>query len=479
MPLLLGVMAFAYFSLIACKSYTWVFTSGDSGEFMAMAHYWSAPHLFGMPLYQALSHLVNALPGELEWKMPVLLSALPAAITVGLVYLIVDKHTKKPWAALIAALVLTGAAVFISEAQVIKEYALATMFLTLSYWLFLTDRKGLAVIALGLGSAIHMVVVAIAVLWFMLQWRSLLKYIPLYVLFGLMPYGLTLWELGNDSPPLIAGGGLSFQTVDAYLGSTGIAGSLGIWQAPARIADELRVLVVSLGFAIVPIGIALKRPWSMPTKMLIVGMAFPAWYYLSCLDPTTWTYLCFAMPFFAIAAGIGIGRMSPAHAKVVIACAVCLILANSYMLNAERLNAGKPVAAEYYQDIMAIPDGSVVIVHRGGFYGSGLFYAMSKGKDIIPVYYRYEDEKNILWWQYVNWMHTEYGLEGDSTQTMAISAMGQGKEVYALIPDDDPIAAEIYADNWSKALDVKPCNSNFVRVTGVRDEVVYSPTYEP
>lgn len=477
-PLLLWTISFAYFAVLACKQYNWVFTSGDSGEFMAMAHYWSAPHLFGMPLYQALSHLLNILPWDLQVTMPVLLSALPASVTVALVYIIVNKMTGKPATAIVAALVLAGAAVFMSEAQVVKEYALATMLLTLSFYFYITERKALAVIAIGLGSAIHMMVVAVAVLWFLLEWRRWLRYIPLYALFGIAPYGLTLWELGNNSPPLIAGGGLSLSTINAYLGSSGIAGSLGIYQAPARLFIELRLLIVSLGLALVPLFIGLRKPWSNNTKMLLVAIVMPVWYYLSCLDPTTWTYLCFAMPFCAIAAGLGLTRMKLTHTRLVLIGAVILIAVNGYILNSTRLNTEQPIAAAYYQDIQSIPDSSVVIVHRGGFYGSGILYALSQGKNIVPVYYRYEDEKNILWWQYTDWVNKTYGLAGDSTQALAISAMSQGKKVYALIPEADPIAQQIYTENWAKVMTVEPYNDNFVKVTGMKDETVYSPNWQ-
>jgi hypothetical protein len=118
-------------------------------------------------------------------------------------------------------------------------------------------------------------------------------------------------------------------------------------------------------------------------------------------------------------------------------------------------------------------------VHRGGFYGSGLFYALSEDKDIIPIYYRFDNEKNILWWQYASWMNATYELEGDSTQELAISAMMQGKNVYALIPVKDPIAKRIYNESWAAVMSVEPYNDNFVKVVGMKNEAVYSSTYEP
>ena len=466
---MLFIASFLYYSLLSAKSYTWVFTSGDSGEFMAMAHYWSAPHLYGMPLYQALSHGVYALGGDLAWNMSVLLSALPAALTIIITYLIVSHIANNRWIALVSSMVLLGAAVFTTEAQVIKEYSLAVMLLTLSFYFYIKGHKALAVISIGLGSAVHMVVVAIAVLWFLLQWRQWYKYIPLYVVFGVLPYGLTLWELSNNSPPFLAGHGLSFETINAYLGFTGIAGGLAATAAPARIWAEIRVIIISLGLALVPLFVGLNKPWNITSKMLIVAIAFPVWYYLTCMDSTTWTYLCFAMPFCAIAVGIGLQRLRGYHTQVILVGAIIMIAMNGYFLNSSRLDAQESTAKSYYAAIMDIPDGSVVTVHRGGFYGSGLFYAMSNGKDVIPVYYRYEDEKNILWWQYIDWMHEQYPLSGNSTQAMIASALEQDIEVYAFVP---------FVEGWEQIFDYEPYNQYFVKVTGVSNEAVYSPLYK-
>lgn len=466
---ILFLIPFLYYSLLSAKSYTWVFTSGDSGEFMAMAYYWSAPHLYGMPLYQALSHGVYALGGNLAANMSVLLSALPAALTVVIVYLIVSHTTKSRWVAFVSSIVLIGAAVFTTEAQVIKEYALAILLLTLSYYFYIKDRKMLAVVFIGLGSAIHMMIVAVAGLWFLLQWRQWWRYIPLYILFGIAPYGLTLWELGNSSPPLLAGHGLSFETVNAYLGFSGIAGGMAATEAPARIWSEVRMLVVSLGLAIVPLAVGLSKPWSMQAKMLIVAIVFPIWYYLTCMDSTTWTYLSFAMPFCAIAAGLGLQRMKGHHTKLILIGALIMIALNGYFLNSARLDLQKSTAKSYYAAVMEIPDGSVLTVHRGGFYGGGLFYALSNGKDVIPVFYRYEDEKNILWWQYIDWMHDTYPLSGDSTQLMIQSALNQNIGVYVFIP---------FVEGWEQMFDYEPFNQYFIKVTGVSHEAVYSPLYK-
>ena len=44
-PAALFLIAFDYYAILSAKVYTWVFTSGDSGEFMAAAHYLSLIHI--------------------------------------------------------------------------------------------------------------------------------------------------------------------------------------------------------------------------------------------------------------------------------------------------------------------------------------------------------------------------------------------------------------------------------------------------
>lgn len=436
-PLAIGMVAFAYYALLSSKAYTWMFTSGDSGDWLASSNWWIVPQPLGSPLYISLGHWLALFPGDLVIKMTLVLSALPSAITVLLVYLIVKHLTQKEWASITSATALLGAGLFLSQATVLEEYALAVMFVVLGFYFYLRDKKWLVALSLGLGSAVHILVMPIAVLWLFLHLKSIkpwLKVTPVYIVSGILPYGLILYLMTIDTPRLLAGG-LSWGALDSYLGSTTVVGSLSIMEAPQRLLEMGVVLLAGFGLAFVPIGRAIKDPWDTRIKMLIVMIGFSIWYYLTCLDPTTWTFMLYACPALAIMAGIGLNKMKSYHTNVVLAGVVLLVGVNGFMLNANKLAHEEPKAIYCYNAIQALPNQSAVVIHRGGFEAMSLFYAMSEGKDIIPIFYTdWRWEEDDLYWYYKEWIEKDYGIGGVNTQEMVLDTMEKGISVYILYP---------------------------------------------
>ena len=135
------VLSFVYYFVLASKQWTWVFVSGDSGDWLAAANIWMAPQPYGSPLYIVLGHLINMLPGSLVDNMTILLSVLPAAITVGLVYLIVYKMTENARIGIVCAVVMLGASIPLSQATVLEEYSLCVMFVVMAFYMYLLDKK--------------------------------------------------------------------------------------------------------------------------------------------------------------------------------------------------------------------------------------------------------------------------------------------------------------------------------------------------
>ena len=437
-PFIIFALSFIYYSLLSAKEYTWLFASGDSGDWLAASNWWIVPQPYGSPLYITLGHFLNLFPGDLVIKMTVMLSCLPAAITVMLVYLIVKHLTTKEHLAIISSVVLLGAGVFLTQATVLEEYSIAVMFVALAYYFYLKDKKQLTALSLGLGSAVHILVIPIALIWLALerkQWRVWAKTLPVYVVSGILPYGLTIYLMTTDAPRLLAGG-LSWQAINSYLGSTSVVGSLSIITLPERALDFASLILMSFGLAIIPLWLAFRKPWAMHTKLLIITIAFPIWYYFTCIDPTSWTFMTYACPFLAIATGIGLSKVD--SKKLVMGTAmfaVGLILTNGIFLNASTLSKNNPLAMEYYNEIQAIPDGSVVVIHRGGFEFMALCYVMSEGKDIILIFYTDWNSKNdALYQYYVEWMNNHYKITGKNTQSMVANAFGKNIPVYILAP---------------------------------------------
>ncbi len=473
-PFIIFAASFIYYSILSSKVYTWLFASGDSGDWLAASNWWIVPQPYGSPLYISLGHFLDLFGGDLVVKMTILLSCLPAAITIMLVYLIVKHLTQKTNLAIISSIILLGASIFLTQATVLEQYSLAVMFVTLAYYFYLKDRKKLVALSLGLGSANHILVIPIALLWLALerkQWKVWRKTLPVYIISGLLPYCLIIWLMVSDAPRLLAGG-LSLQAINSYLGSTSVMGTLSILALPERALDFAALIIMSFGLAVIPVWLAFRKPWAAHTKLLIITIAFPIWYYFTCIDPTTWTFMAYACPFIAIATGIGLNKLSKLGNKRVIvavaSCAVMLVAYNSTFLNANILAAREPKAMNYYNEIQSMPDGSAVIIWRGGFEFMSLCYAMSEGKDLIPIFctdWNYEDD--ALYQYYLEWVNSYYDLEGSNTQLLAINALDKGIPVYIISP---------LFEKWRKAFTVEDIDLvHFDILTGVDlDAVVHT-----
>jgi hypothetical protein len=446
-PWIIACITFAYLSSIAVIEYTWLFASGDSGDWLFASTWWTTPQPYGSPLYIVLGHAVSSLPIDQVVSMTLLLSCLPAAITAGLVYTITCKLTGKLGIALTTSAVLIGMGVFLSQSTVLEQYSLAVMFLAVAIWFHVNGHTRLTYLALGLGTAVHVMLAPVAFFWLVIQafhsrqWRFLVQPVLVYLLAGVAPYSLTLWLLAYGSPPLLAGYGLSISSINSYLGSTSVVGSLAIQATPERIGTDILFIVVGYGAALVPIWIAVKRGYGdITTQMLTVAMLFPIWYTVTCIDPTTWTFLIWGVVPAVVLAGIGLSRLPNWHTGVVVTIAGLLIITNTVLLNPSRLHNENPVAREFYEATMSLPDGAVVIMDRGGFESLGTFYMMSQGKDLIPVFYADTGfEKDALYQNYIDWMRDEYGTISRTDAGLAQEFLDRGDVVIVRrnpIPDD-------------------------------------------
>ena len=377
--LIISICAFAYYTALSAKSYSWMFVSGDSGDWLASANAWIVPQPYGSPLYISLCRLLGLMPNQTV-TLTILLSCLPSAITVGLVYLIVRKLTNKVWCALTASLVLLGAGVFLTQSTILEEYALAVMFLTLAFYFYVSNRRKLTALVLGLGTAVHIFILPIAVFWFVLEYKQLrLKFLAIYFVSGALPYALI---------PLLMyfGDGLTFNGLWQYwTGTSGaIVGTLSIFDAPQRLLSIAQILLMSLGLAVIPLWYGLKKPYDTKKAVLLMVVVVALWYHLTSLDPMSWTFLSFGLPSAIILIGLGLSKLSLKHSYTVAACALALITINGIFLNANTLTNEEPLAVTYYEELYSLPDGSNVLA-TGGRYSFGLLYVMSEGKDLIMV----------------------------------------------------------------------------------------------
>lgn len=374
------------------------------------------------------------LPGNQIIKMTLLLSALPGAIIITIVYLIVLKQTKNVLISVVTSAILLGCGAFLSQATILEEYSIAVMFLTLGFYNYQRGNRKLTVLFLALGTAVHVVVLAVSVLWLFVtgreEARQYLKLTPIFFLYGILPYALMLAIMAwSPDPPFIAGWGLSVAGVREYLSTAGVAGTITILDFPKRLWDASAILAWSFGLALVPMVLWLWKTHGPEKRLLAIVVLFPLWYYLTAQDPTTWTYLAFAAPLVAIGAGFGLANLSRRHVLLVGTVALILVIANAALLNADRLDNADPRAGVCYQEVMSLPDHSTVLTERGGFDTFVLMYAMSQGKDVVPVFFG-SATTSESYRNYTRWMSSKFSVIGSNDVELARSASSQGRQLF-------------------------------------------------
>lgn len=429
-PLSICAVAAGYYYALCAKEYTWVFLSSDSGDWLASSIWWIVPQPMGSPLYLLLGHALNALPGDLVLKMTVGLSVIPAAIAVTFVYLTVNHITGKWWPSVVAAAILLGASIFTTQATVLEEYALATMFLTIAIYFYSKDKLKTAAAFLGLSVAVHAVVLPIVFLWACVEWRrwrELIKPALIFLTTGVLPYIYVPILMSLDTPHLFAGN-LTWEYVYMYFMGTpnSIVGNLAIEDAPERLYRVFLFLISSLGLSMLPLYVYLRQKKDKLAWVLIATSAFVFWYFATNFDPSTWTFWTFGLPAVAIMCGVALSRMKPVHTGVILAASIALMAFNAVYVNASTLTGQNPDAMEYKAELMALPDGSAVVARQGAF-SMCIFWVMAEDKDLVPIVC---DLALSGLQPYVDYLEDEHGITGDNFKEMARDALEDGRTVY-------------------------------------------------
>jgi len=429
----LVVISFAYYYLLCAKSYTWMFASFDSGDWLASSQIWMTPQPYGSPLYVLLGHLINILPVDLIKGMTIGLSVLPASITVGVVYLIITKLGYEKKYALLGSFVLLACGIFLSQATVLEEYAIATMFVTLAFYCYISEKKILTAICLGLGTAVHIIVAPIAFVWLIAnlkQWRNWVTPIAVYSVVTIGFYLFVVWTMYADTPKIIAGD-FSLQGINAYLGSTGTIGKISLHETPQRLLEAESVLLLGFGVCLIPLVWGLRKPWDNKLKMIFLSILFCIWLYITDTDFTTWTFTIFAIPLACIAIAIGLSKMPRWSNAVVILWIGTMLILNGLFLNANTLTAENNEPELFYEATLEIPDNSAIVCSKGGAYGMGIMYAMASGKEFTPLFLQHEEGWiNQGYLDYLNWIKKDHDMQGANWMENIDYCYSIEKEIY-------------------------------------------------
>jgi hypothetical protein len=195
-PVGVGLLAFVVYLQTLLPGVGW----GDIARFQYVAKVWGIPHRFGYPLYIVLSRLFGYLPvGDLAYRIN-LMSALFAALTVVMVYLIVMRLVDDWVAAASAALSFAFSVELWRQSVVAEVYSLnafliGAVVLVLLAW-HQTQRIGLLYLGVGLyalsfGNHLTVVTLLPAVIYLILvtDYRVLLNLKHMAILAGLVLLG--------------------------------------------------------------------------------------------------------------------------------------------------------------------------------------------------------------------------------------------------------------------------------------------------
>ena len=419
LPWIILTLSFIFFSILATRTYSWIFIP-DSGDWLASSTMWMVPQPMGYPLYILLGHFLNAFSGDLVLKMVIVLSCFCSAITVCLVYFVSLKLTKNLLISITSAVLLTGSALFLTQSTIVEQYALLTVLLTAAFWFYLTDKKYLVGVFLGLAISVHVFAVIISLMWFVILWkkrREWLKPALICATIAFIFYSTTLLLMYLPTPKLLAGG-LNFYSLKMYLFNItgGIVGTMSVFEAPHRLLMIGCALLTSFSVGLIPMVKSFKTLNSV--KLLLMStILFILWYVLTCIDPITWHYLIILSPSVVILCTLGLAEMKRKHTYVVLAVAIVLLGCNSFFFNANRLTNKDSQASTYYTELMTLPDNSIVVTNAGRF-SLGLFYAISNGKKLIPLIYPYIDTWKFN--DYESWLAKTYDVvvEDSTEQTI-------------------------------------------------------------
>jgi hypothetical protein len=301
----------------------------------------------------------------------------------------------------------------------------------------------------------------------LIEWkhrREWAKYIPIYIVCGILPYGLILYLMYIDTPRLLAGG-LSWGTLNSWGGNSTSTAALALIEAPYRFGEFVLITLTALGLAWIPVWKGFTKPWDNKMKFLIAAFAFTAWFYATNLFPSTWKFMTPTLPLVACIAVLGLKKFPDWHYKAVTIGAIVLIAANGFMFNSDKIAKADPQATEYIAKLEQLPDGACLITPRGGQYGFSIFYQMSKGQELIPLALsdptKWHEPQDGSYVDYTRWLEREYNIEGNNIYELVNDALVKGHPVYFATP---------MTKMWDAALEYKPNKDDLLHVvTGIKD----------
>jgi hypothetical protein len=260
----------------------------DSAELQRVAVTLEPPHPTGYPLYLLLGKIWTAvLPmRDAAWQMN-LLSAVTAALAVGMVVWLTQRMSGRILPAVASGCVLAVAASFWSQAVVAEVYALHALLVTLILIAALRDRPSLPVLALlvGLGLAHHRMTLLLVpgLIVYLLLRRHDVRHDARQVALAALSFlvGIALYWLtyaGADWPSWRAFAAYVFHSAPQFWSTADVLGHMSgtLWPVASQ-----QLAVAGLALAVLGASWCARRsrPCGVPSALLLsvswlLGIAF-------------------------------------------------------------------------------------------------------------------------------------------------------------------------------------------------------------
>lgn len=187
---------------------------GDAGDLVTAAYVRGVPHPPGYPLYTFVGWLLTRFAwSTVAWRVT-LLSSIPSAVSLGLLYLILRKIVRSRFIGLLSVFILGFSYLFWLYASVPEVFALNTLFsLVILYVLLLfKETKNIKLLYLaglifGLALSHHHTIILLMPGYVWLIWpaiKKLLKekriwiYCVLAIILGMLPYIYVAWAARSN-----------------------------------------------------------------------------------------------------------------------------------------------------------------------------------------------------------------------------------------------------------------------------------------
>ena len=393
----------AYYLFGLSPDMTWLGIGADQANYVVAAQFNAPAGLSGNPLYILLGSLLVKLPVNPFWALG-LLSALPAAGTCVVIYLITKKLTRSAFAPYLASLVFASSFVVWSESVIAETYLITTLVMSLIIYFTITKRYLVMGMMMALGLGLHPLGMFVAIPCLVYAWWvegrdfKLVGKIIGVMLIGLVfrlrdvftePATSNLFFIENPYQNLLVSAGGYFGNAVIPIGPT-----------IQRLGEDISVLSSSI-WAIGPavLGFLTRRK---ETYLLGIILAILFFFPFSSIYPQWAKYMLMPVLPLAILVGIGIDRLDLGKWSLVFLVPV-LIFAG---LNVATYSPGKTfdpqptTMRQFYNTLDAIPDRAVIVGHTWGH------------PDLVIGYYSVLNNDRF---DYINWdsmTHSELERSG-------------------------------------------------------------------